>query len=228
MADEQEEHQNRRARRAAARASGKPVAAATTTPKLKLAQPDYSKPKGKTLLDVYNEKSNLLSQGRPFDKKHADGLVRDEEGNVLGRIDDADLVGPAGDAVFWAVTLGMLHFTLDVLAQNQYRQDIDWSQLFKRSGSMLPVLGIVIYLLRSKTSKRWPTVRQALFAAAASVIGCYTIVVANTNSYYAVMKQLPPLGTTWIWCVIEMDILWAVPSLGVNLAFLLWKGYSVY
>lgn len=228
MAEAQQESQNRRARRAAARASGEPVAAATKAPKIKLARPDFSKPKGKTLLDVYNEKSDLLSKGQPFDAKYADGLARDEDGNVLRRVDDAELIGPVGDAIFWAVILAMLHFTLDVLAQNQYRQEIDWTMLFKRSGTVLPVLWLIILLLRSKTSRQWPAARQAFFMLAAIVLGNHAIAVANRESYYAVMKQLPPLGTIWIWSVIEMDIPWAVVSLATNIAFLVWKGYTIF
>lgn len=228
MADEQKEPQTRRARRAAARASGEAVAAPTTAPKLKLTRPDYSKPKGKTLLDVYNEQAGLIRQGQPFDSKYADGLARDENGNVLKRIDDSEVIGPVGDAIFWAVILSMLHFTLDVLAQNQYRQEIDWKMLFQRSGTILPILWLIVILLHSKTSKQRPRARQALFMFAAVGLGNYAIAVANTNSYYAVMKRLPPLGTIWIWSVIEMDIAWAVFSLAINLAFLLWNGYTIF
>ncbi|KAK3060512.1 hypothetical protein LTR53_020085, partial [Teratosphaeriaceae sp. CCFEE 6253] len=63
---------NRRERRAAARESGKPLASPKTAPKLKMAQPDRSKPKTKTLLDLYEDKKALLDQGQPFDPKHTD------------------------------------------------------------------------------------------------------------------------------------------------------------
>lgn len=115
MADDQEQPRNRRERRAAAKSSNKPVESPTSTPKIKLAQPDRSGPKGKTLLDLVEERKHLLEQGTPFDKKYTDGLVRDEGSNILeAGLGDGEPIGPIGEAVFWAVCLTMFHFTLDV------------------------------------------------------------------------------------------------------------------
>ncbi|KAK5719554.1 hypothetical protein LTR17_015340 [Elasticomyces elasticus] len=220
---------NRKERRAAARESGKPVASATSAPKLKLAQPDRSKPKGKTLLDVYDDKKSLLDQGRPFDPKYNDGLVRDEGGNILeAGLGDDELIGPLGQAVFWSAVLGMLHFTFDVLIYNQYRQEIEWRPIFTRTLTILPVLFLLVWMLRSEFAERFHMVKQVFYFATAVVAGCYTIHVSNQDGYYYVMKNTPPLGTLWIWSVIEMDVAVAAGSIAANVLYLLWKGYTIF
>jgi hypothetical protein len=57
--------------------------------------------------------------------------------------------------------------------------------------------------------------------------GCYIVKSVNKHGYYFVMKRTPPLGTLWIWAVIEMDIPGAMLSLvGVGL-YTWYNGYSV-
>ena len=232
MADDQEPR-NRRERRAAAKKDSKPISPATSQPKIKLAQPDRSTPKTKTLLDLYEERKTLLSKGQPFSPIHTDGNTRDESGNILeagltGPDDNDEPIGPLGQAIFWSVCLAMFHFTLDVLTYNQYRQSIEWAPIFTRTGKVLPILWFVIFMLRTGTARRWPRLRQVFFLALAVGAGCYTIYAGNEFSYYAVMKRAPPLGTLWVWSVIEMDLPFALISVAVDLAYLWYKGYSAF
>lgn len=122
----------------------------------------------------------------------------------------------------------MLHLTLDVLVQNQYLQEIDMPSLVRKTLSIVPVLWILLYLFRSKTARQWRLLRQCVFLVIAVVAGCYTIRVANKYSYYAVMKQAPPLGTLWVYSVIEMDVPFALFSLLVDGAYLWLNGFSIY
>jgi len=223
MADEQTPR-NRRERRAAAKEKGEPFEPLTAA-NLPMAQPDWSRPKGKTLYDLAAEREELLRKGQPFDKKYDDGLVRDEEGNVL---ESEPPIGPVGDAFVFTLTLGMLHFTLDVLVYNQYRQTIEWREIVTRTATMLPVLFVVTYVLRSKMLARWPLLKQLVCFLIGAVAGCYLIYIGNTFGYYAVMKQSPPIGTLWVLAVIEMGLPFAVASLSVNGAFLWWHGYKVF
>jgi hypothetical protein len=196
---------------------------------LKLAQPDRSKPKEKTLLDIYEEKKELLSQGQPFDAKYQDGLPRGESGNILDvGLGESDPIGPVGDAVFWTVCLCMVHFTLDVLVYNQFAQDVDWSAIWSRTGTMLPIMFLVVYMLRSDLARRLGIFRQLFFLVVGVATGCYMIHAGNRYQYFAVMKQAPPLGTLWIYSVLEMDLLFAAGSLLLNVGFLLWGDYSFF
>ncbi|KAI5367799.1 hypothetical protein Slin15195_G029320 [Septoria linicola] len=228
---EEEKPRNRKERRAAAKESGKPVEAPTKMPKMKMTTPDYdARPaKGTTLLDIYEEKKDLLSKGQPFDDKYADGLPRGESGNILDvGLGDNEPIGPFGNAVFWSVCLAMLHFTLDVLTYNQYAQDIIWPAIFKRSGTILPILFLAIYIMKSELAYKLGILRQVLFLGVAIAAGCYLIHAGNAYGYFAVMKQAPPLGTLWVYSVIELDLWFAVASLAFNAGFMLWNGYTVF
>lgn len=220
---------NRKERRQAAKESGKPIEPPTQTPKFKLEQPDRSGPKEATLLDLYEQKKSLLEHGQPFDNKHTDGQVRDEGGNILeAGLGDDEPIGPMGTAVVYAVSLGMVHFTLDTLVHNQYRQNIEWWDIFQRLGIALPVLWLLVYIMQSETALRFNKVKQVFFLIFSVGAGCYTIHVANRYGYYAVMKQAPPLGTLWIWSVVEMDLAFAATSVVIDLGFLWWGGYSAF
>lgn len=221
---------NRKERRAAAKESGKPIEPPTKTPHLKLAQPDRSGPKGKTLLDVYEDKKSLLDQGQPFDTKYSDGIPRGESGNILdvGLGENDEPIGLVGESVFWSVCLVMFHFTLDVLVYNQFAQEVVWSAVVKRTFTMLPILFLVVYILRSDLAKRLGIVRQIFFLVSGVVTGCYLIHAGNKYQYFAVMKQAPPLGTLWVYSVIEMDLWFAVGSVVLNVAFLFYGGYSFF
>jgi hypothetical protein len=72
-----------------------------------------------------------------------------------------------------------------------------------------------------------PVLHQLLFFVGSVSAGSYLIHITNTYGYYAVMKQAPPVGILWIWSVIELDLLWAVSSVGLCIAFLKSGGYSV-
>jgi len=234
MTDSQPPAQNRRSRRAAAKTSNQPQAPPTATPKIKMRQPDRSGPKTKTLLDLYEEKKSLLHHGQPFSPDPANKVSTDESGSLLNaglhheNDEEDEPIGPLGEAVFWSLALGMLHFTLDVLVYSQYRQEIEWTPIFSRSGTMVPVLFFLVYLLRSETAATVPRVRQAFFFVVAVGAGCYTIHVANRYDYYAVMKRTPPLGTLWVWSVIELRLALAAASVGVDLGFLWWRGYTMF
>lgn len=65
--------------------------------------------------------------------------------------------------------------------------------------------------------------RQAVFFATGTCAGCYLIHITNNYGYLAIMKQAPPLGCIWVWCVIELDLPLAVLNV-VIAAFFLWQG----
>lgn len=230
---DQQAPRNRKERRAQAKANNQPMPPPLrTAADLPMRQPDRSGPKGKTLYDLAEERrAELAAHGQPFSKIHSDGLVRDENGTILSASSkdfSDEPLGPFGEAVFLTVSLAMLHFTLDVLVYNQYRQEIEWPPIFKRTGTLAPVLLFIIYALKTRTARKVEVLRQMLFLAIAVGSGCYVIYAGNTYSYYAVMKRAPPLGTLWIWSVVEMKLEWALASVVVNLGFLFWGGYSVF
>lgn len=58
-------------------------------------------------------------------------------------------------------------------------------------------------------------------------MGCYTVTAVNKNGYFAVMKRVPPLGTLWVWAVVEMDVLVGAASLLAVAGYTWWNGFAV-
>ncbi|KAI4845153.1 hypothetical protein E4T44_05779 [Aureobasidium sp. EXF-8845] len=221
MTDSEPQPRNRKERRAAAKESGKHPSTSTinSAANIPLSQPDRTGPKGKTLLEIADERTsalqNLLASGQPFEKSLNDGLARDENGRVLLPAKDNDeedvSIGAGAESFFLATSLAMVHFTLDVLVFQQYAQEIDWTAIVQRTALAYPILFLILVCL-----------------AVAIFSGCYMIYAGNTYDYFAVMKQAPPLGTLWIWSVIEMKLGYGLASIAVDVGFLLWNGYTVF
>ncbi|KAF4553780.1 Hypothetical protein D9617_6g095130 [Elsinoe fawcettii] len=240
---------NRKTRRADAKSSGqkfRPLESASSIP---MAQPDRSGPKTRTLFDIAAERNDLLAKGQPFSPVHGDGLVRDENGRVVlpakeyavpGTDDAADdagdgedggeeeVVGPLGEAVFYTITLSMLHFTLNLLVHNQYATEPPTlSPLAVETASTMPFLGLFIYILKLRWWGRRKLLKQGVHFVLGTVAGCYLLYVGNRENYLAVMKRAPSLGTFWVWNVVEMRLELAVVSLLLCGAYLWWNEFSV-
>jgi hypothetical protein len=239
MTDSEPQPRNRKERRAAAKESGKHPSTSTinTAANIPLSQPDRTGPKGKTLLEIADERTSalqsLLASGQPFEKSLNDGLARDENGRVLLPAKDNDGdddagIGAGAESFFLATSLAMVHFTLDVLVFQQYAQEIDWAAIIQRTALAYPILFLIVYMMKSEMANRFQTFKQLVCLAVAISSGCYMIYAGNTYDYFAVMKQAPPLGTLWIWSVIEMKLGYGLASIAVDVGFLLWNGYTVF
>ncbi|KAI9846959.1 MAG: hypothetical protein M1837_003315 [Sclerophora amabilis] len=219
----------------------------------KLAQPDRDAPAptGKSLFQLADEREHLLSQGKPFakpgpppstqrGKKSAnvggDAAVSEEKESEQGKGNELEHkkeevdepIGHFASSVFFTITLLMLHFTLDVLVHHQYRQEIGWGMILWRIGMASPVLLGLVYALHGEAST--PTLAlatQFFFFAVSTLSGCYLVRAANEEAYFAVMKRAPPLGTLWVWSVIELKLEYALPSLMMVGAYLWYGEYSM-
>jgi len=60
----------------------------------------------------------------------------------------------------------------------------------------------------------------------AIMAGCYLIYSGNEHGYYMVMQKAPPVGTLWIWSVVEMDLALTMLHLVVVGAYTWWNGYG--
>jgi hypothetical protein len=207
---------NRKERRAAER-QGKPTTKVQTVDDIALELPNRKRPDGKTLFDLADERQAELDKNNPNVKR------------VPARDKDDDPLGPGGDAVLYGSSLSMLHFTLDVLVYQQYRQDILWKEICARTAVALPILMFLVYMLHPKPSNRLLAMgKQIAFMITSVIAGCYLIFSGNKHGYYAVMKRAPPLGTLWVWSVIEMDLTYAVASLVVVGGYMKWSGFTMF
>jgi hypothetical protein len=219
--EEDSQPRNRAQRRAAARDEAKhtPQLDQTSTG-IKLGQPDRSGPKGKTLYDLAAERQAQL-EAEGFYEKHGYDKPQYDTQQFMS---EADPIGPVGEAIVYGITLAMLHFTLDVLVFHQYRQDILWGEIFIKTIKMFPGLFFVVYLLHSPTANRLPLLKQLFFLACSVTAGCYLVYSGNNDGYYEVMKRAPPIGTLWVWSVVEMDLKNALAHLVIVAAFMWYYG----
>ncbi|KAK3076503.1 hypothetical protein LTS18_012831, partial [Coniosporium uncinatum] len=147
---------------------------------------------------------------------------------TVEKLNDEDPLGQVGEAILYSFTLSVLHFTLDVLVFQQYRQEIEWQEIIFRTLGMAPALFFLIYMMHSDTAARWPGVKQILFLSTSVAAGCYLIYSGNNAGYYAVMKRAPPVGTLWVWSVIEMQLLYAVVSVAIVGVYMWWGGLKPF
>ncbi|EFW99888.1 hypothetical protein CMQ_206 [Grosmannia clavigera kw1407] len=207
-----------------------------------LHQPDRSGPSEPTLLQMAGER-NLFKQaerrqreldrerGKPVDASSSEDDDDDDDGDISPQAERLL------DTLLWCVSLSMLHFTFDVLVQNQYAVQIRWPTVIKRSLFALPVFSLLFYnlhahptgstLLPFLSPRLNARLRTAIFFLSGLVTGCYLIHITNNYSYLAVMKHAPPIGCIWVWSVIEMDLIPAVASLAIVAGFMWLKGYSI-
>ncbi|KAK1751270.1 hypothetical protein QBC47DRAFT_307724 [Echria macrotheca] len=208
--------------------------------RLKLKQPNRSGPSEETLIELA-EKRGLFAQAKQKEDANkkaspaAKRVVEDPEDEEMGLSPTAERIL---ETILWTVSLAMLHFTLDVLVQNQYAMDrVQWPKVTARAFQALMVFGLLFYVLHPHASN--PTIlpglplrfqsglRKAIFFATSVGAGCYLVHVTNSFGYLAVMKQAPPLGCLWVWSVIELDLIWAIASLAGTGMFTWWGGYSL-
>lgn len=221
---------------------------------IKFQQPDRSGPKEKTLLELAEERGLFAqAQKKQEENDRAKNKTKKNEPRIT-KIpikpgtekeeddDDNEPLSPGAerflDTTLYTMSLTMLHFTLDVLVQNQYSADrIVWPKVWTRAIQALFVFGLLIYTLHAHPSNpailpglpaRYQNhLRQVIFTVMSVCSGCYLIHITNTYGYLAVMKQAPPVGCLWVWSVVELQLPWAVLSLTVAGAYLKVRGYDI-
>ena len=227
---------NRRERRAAAREASKsgqqqPSSAAD----IPMVKPDYAaRPAGKTLYQLAEERQALLAKGNPFPKATDELLDPSRKtASVVHRDGDFEFMfnepfGAFANAVIYCFSLSMLHVTLDVLVLSQYRQDVVWREIAARIARMTPALFCVLWIFHTEQVKRWKNTRQVFFLGLSIAAGCYLVYVGNEYGYYHVMKRAPPVGTLWVWSVVEMELWFAIMHVLVMFGYIWWGGYSAF
>jgi hypothetical protein len=198
-----------------------------------LAHPKREESASTTLVDLIAERSNELSGSPPNTPRLDSSKVKSKvvsmrPGGQLAhwpRPPSSDEeMGPLGEAMFYGLSLAMIHFTLDVLVHNQFAEQLVWYELIPRSLTGLVVLFLLVYYLHPNAQTWWA---QMVFLAGSVTAGCYLITTTSKHSYLAVMRQAPPLGTLWIWAVVEQSPGVAlVGLLGVG-GYFWWGGYSI-
>ena len=189
-----------------------------------LKHPDYSGPKGKTLFQLAEERQQELDRAKPAGFKQKVWQTASAASVTNG--DPA--IGPAGDAVLYSVSMAALHITLDVIVYSQYREDVLWNEIFTRAASTVPVFILLVYLTHVDFSYRFPQMRDSAFFVGSILAGCYLVYSGNKHGYFHVMKAAPPVGTLWIWSVVEMSLPFAALSAASVLGYVWWYEFEFF
>jgi hypothetical protein len=216
---------NRKERRAQARA--KP-AAGDDVP---LSQPDRDAPKQKTLLDIAAERQLLSSTpGSSTPSITSTKINPDCTISSLGESVDAELEPtPSLDIALYTATLSLLNFTLTVLVEHQYASETpSLPSVFYSSTIASPTPFLLLMLVTILHPRSAYLVTQLLFAVLSVVAGTWLVHASNRDPYLAVMKKAPPLGTLWVWAIVEMRWEWALGCLGIVAGWGWWNNYSMF
>lgn len=181
-----------------------------------LKHPDRSGPKGKTLFELADERQRELDAVKPKSTFAAAQQALEEP------------VGPIGDAILYATSMTALHFTLDVIVYNQYREAVLWDEIVKRAVTASPIFALLVYLTHVDFSFRFPLFRNLAFLAGSIIAGCYIVYSANTYGYFFVMKAAPPVGALWVWSVIEMSLPFAAANIVAVIAYVWWNKFETF
>jgi hypothetical protein len=189
-----------------------------------LKHPDFSGPKGKTLFELAEERQKELDKANP-----AKRAVKVPVGSApASSTDDVPPIGPLGDSILYSASMAALHLTLDVIVYSQYREDILWNEIVWRAAAATPIFLILVYLTHVEFSYRFPILRDVSFFAGSIAAGCYLVYSANKHGYFYVMKSAPPVGTLWVWSVIEMSLPFAAISALPVLGYIWWNGFELF
>jgi hypothetical protein len=188
-----------------------------------LKHPNRSGPQGKTLFELAEERQKELDKANPTGPN---AKARKAAAEASAPAEEA-AIGPVGDAILYSASMAALHLTLDVIVYSQYREDIIWAEIFKRAGAALPVFILLVYLTHVDISYRFPLLRDLTFFSGSVAAGCYLVYSANKHGYFNVMKAAPPIGTLWIWSVIETSLPYALLNALAVLGFVWYNGLEL-
>jgi hypothetical protein len=96
----------------------------SATASMPMAKPDRSgpDPTQETLLDIA-ERRGLLNKAQEREDELRRMTADDTTESPPGRF---------AESILWSISLAFLHFTFDILVQNQYAEEISWGNVFIR------------------------------------------------------------------------------------------------
>ncbi|KAL8939635.1 MAG: hypothetical protein Q9211_002654, partial [Gyalolechia sp. 1 TL-2023] len=193
----QEGPRNRKERRAQ-------VKQGQSSNEISFARPSRDAPKGKTLLEIAEERRILQRSD-----DHRSPSVTTTQINPDGSI--SNFPDPSGstattyaDIFLYASSLIILYFTLTLLVHHQYGTDHpSLLPLFTSTILFSPAPWLILVLVATLHPRASLPMMQAVFATMAIMAGSWLVKASNDEPYMAVMKKVPALGTLWVWGVIE-------------------------
>ncbi|KAL8857546.1 MAG: hypothetical protein Q9178_005874 [Gyalolechia marmorata] len=196
-----------------------------------LSHPKQQAPKGKTLIDIAEERQLLQksSNGSPSittTQINPDGSIT-EISDIHNSSDPIST--PYLDSLLYSTSLILLHFSLTLLVHHQYASKRpSLLPLFLSSTVYSPAPWLILILVGLLHPRASHPLMQLVFASMAIVAGAWLVQASNDDPYLAVMKKAPALGTLWVWGIVELNWEVAAACLAVTGVWGLWKGYAFW
>ena len=200
-----------------------------------LSQPSRDVPKQKTLLEIAEERQ-LLPSTPPTSSRP---LVTQTKINPDGSLSEVPAEYSSGsftdskasmylDVLLYTLTLSFLHFTFTVLVHNQYDSTPpSLPALFYASTIASPTPIFLFVLVAALHPRSANQMTQVLFAVMSVGCGMWLVHTTNRDAYLATMRKAPPLGTMWVWAIVELRWEIAVGCLAVVAGWGWWFGYGI-
>ncbi|KAG9125626.1 hypothetical protein FRC07_006840 [Ceratobasidium sp. 392] len=161
--------------------------------------------------------------GIPLAKPPTPDVISEEEQwrlindtGILQRAKEEQPVDALADSILntaiLAIPLSFLYILLDILVQQQYAQQPTILQELGRIIANVPIISILVHYTNKHKSK--PVTQMMLFLAAI-LSGPRMIWLVNKGNWLAVSRQAPPLGTIWIYTIVQLNLVPAVASLAI-------------
>ncbi|CAE6521923.1 unnamed protein product [Rhizoctonia solani] len=128
------------------------------------------------------------------------------------------------DTAIIAIPLSTLYIVLDLLVQQQYAQQPTIKEELGRVVTNVPILFILIHY--TNKYKATPIAQFMLFLTAI-LAGPRMIWLVNKGSWLRVTRQAPPLGTIWVYTIIQLNLVPAVASLVVVFGLAKFMGWKL-
>ncbi|CAO3698260.1 unnamed protein product [Rhizopus stolonifer] len=115
-------------------------------------------------------------------------------------------------ALFMSFPFAVLFATFDIVVKVQYSEDWNYTTMALKVAKTVPVLAPFIYITNRYRAER---ITQALMSVVAVFAGSFLMFTIKHTPSLGQMMRAPGLATTWIYLIIQLDLLPASLSLVV-------------
>ncbi|KLO16322.1 hypothetical protein SCHPADRAFT_823341 [Schizopora paradoxa] len=122
------------------------------------------------------------------------------------------------------IPMSSLYYMMIIMAHRQYAQEITKGYLLEHLLTSIPLLSVFIfYTTRHKADQRM----QVALTILSIISGCRLIYVVNRTNWTVIMRQCPPLGTMWVYTVVQLELGKAVAALAAVAGYVQWTGLKI-
>ncbi|XAO21895.1 hypothetical protein I312_100651 [Cryptococcus bacillisporus CA1280] len=171
-----------------------------TAPPLLNVPPPGTIPDGAKVHTVRSAKEIEMLQ-RQLEEEREEGEDEEDEDEEHARQEEGDDV--IFNTLIMAVPFTFLYLMLDILVHLQYSHRPGWYLLGEHVLKALPTLSLLVYYTNA-----YPThpLTNSFLMSASILAGCRLIWLVNKASWSTVTAQAPPMGTLWIFTIVQLPL----------------------